>query len=190
MEDALLRPWLDLVRGCLSPEDRDAVVDELLELAPDPHDLVALLTRLQAKVRPQEPSLVWRLEQLAAAQERAVRRARGVAGDPMRPAEWIQLRQVAAPEPGGVPAGAGLDLRSYEGGGFELDLLMVGPSLTGELRDLTGRGLDGVTVYLADESGRVLASAAIHSLGEFHLEVRAPRRFFIVVEGKWLRVEG
>jgi hypothetical protein len=178
MDETLpLQPWVDLVQGRLGPDEREAVVDELLAIAPAPRDMVALLARLQRLASAREPS------------QSCIRRATSILADLTAPRELVHLRQVAAADWEGLRAAGGAEIRSYAGGGLEVDLMPGRSGLAGELRDASGRSLEGVTIYLTEETGRVLASALINSLGEFHLEGRVPPRFYLVAEGKWLRVD-
>lgn len=172
-----LEPWLDYVRGRLPPEMCPAVEAELRRAASRDDAFVALLLRLRQIADRAGPEAATR-GAVANVQDRIAPDRLVV----MRPFALPELSLLQAPEPGHV-------FRSYDGGGWELDVLFTPSGMTGELRDSSGHSLEGVTLGLAEEAGHMLASATLDGRGEFALDARVPRRFYLAVEGEWLRVE-
>lgn len=171
-----LEPWLDFVRGKLPPEARAPVEAELRRAVPRDDDFVALLLRLRRIAD-------------AAVPEAGTRRAAAIRDDRIASGRLVVMRPFALPELSllGAPE-PGHEFRSYDGGGWELDALFTPSGMIGELRGASGHGLEGVTLDLVDESGRVLAAATVNELGEFALDAPVPRCFYLAVDGEWLRV--
>lgn len=176
-----LHRWVDYAGGVLAPDQCGSVERELQETAPDPAQLVALVTRLRRVALSRQP--------LAAltAQPSTTR---------PRPGCLIELEPVPESCAAGgekAPPAATATTRRYVGGGYRLDMAisleagrvvlasgLLSHAQTGPVRERIG---------LATDAGGPLASLAVNEIGEFVIASRLPRRFWLVVRGDWLGVQ-
>jgi len=123
--------------------------------------------------------------------QRAIDRAVAAYRDLMRPARRIAMTRVATPGTWNVRAALSAhdEIRSYEGEGCRLELqLHRDASAVGQLR-IEGAEPHAGAAYVVDERGRALTWTTLNAVREFCLECRLPSRFYLVVGGKWLRLD-